>query len=133
MNKEQIIQYLMGLIFLVVSVSSLINYIGFRHAISESKTIEYSILEKRINKGGRGESFDLIIKFQNREQTISITSKEFDMIENGEYPELYFSKYTNSIFSKWSITRSLRLTILFFILSIFAVLPWSKLNIKKNS
>lgn len=122
------VQYFFGVMFLGISIYSFTNYIGFRYVISESKPILYSLINNRINKGGRGESYDLTIKYQNKEYVINITSKESDLIENGVYPEIYFSTYTNSVFSKWTITLSLRLTILFFILAFVAVLPWFKLQ-----
>lgn len=105
MDKSKLIKYIFGLLF-GISIYSLTNYIDSRHAISEGQPILYTIAEKRINKGGRGESYELIIKFQNKEHTISITSKEFDLIEDGRHPELYFSKYTGTIYSKWTITLS---------------------------
>lgn len=127
MNKTKAVKYIFGVLFLSVSIYSLMNYIDFRNALTKSKPIVYSFIEKRVNKGGRGESYDMIIKFKNKERTISITSKEFELIENGKYPELFYSNDTDSIFSKWSIKLSLRITILFLLLSIVAILPWNKL------
>ena len=88
MNKTKVVKYVFGVLFFCVSIYSLRSYIDCKSTVSESKPIVYFLVETRINKGGRGKSYDMIIKYQNREKTISITSKEFELIENGKYPEL---------------------------------------------
>ena len=127
MNKTKAVKFTLGIIFFSISVKFFTNYVDFISSISESKPIVYSFVEKKINRGGRGESYDMIIEYNNGERTISITSKEYDLIEKGDFPKLFYSKNTDSIFSKWSIKLSLRVSILFLLLSIVAILPWNKL------
>ena len=57
MNKTKAVKYIFGVLFLSVSIYSLMNYIDFRNALTKSKPIVYSFIEKRVNKGGRGESY----------------------------------------------------------------------------
>jgi hypothetical protein len=127
MNKTKAVKFVLGIIFFSISVKFFMDYIDFNSSISESKPIVYSFVEKRINRGGRGESYDMIIEYKNRERTISINSKEYDLIEKGDFPKLFYSKNTDSIFSKWSIKLSFRITILFLLLSIVSIVPWNKL------
>lgn len=132
MNKSKILKYIFSVLFLCVTIYSLFNYIHFRNALSEFKPIVYSYIEKRVNRGGRGESYDMIIEYKNKKRTISITSQDFDLIENGIYPELYYSQDIDSVFSKWSVKVSLRVAILFLLLSIMSIIPWNKV-IKQES
>jgi hypothetical protein len=59
-------------------------------------------------------------------------NQDFDLIENGIYPELYYSQDIDSVFSKWSVKVSLRVAILFLLLSIMSIIPWNKV-IKQES
>jgi len=65
--------------------------------------------------------------YKSKEHTISLTSKEFELIDDKIYPTLYVSERTGKIFSMWTIKQSFRITIIFFILSIIAIFPWSKI------
>lgn len=121
MNKDTIIGVVLSVMFIGVSINYLKNYIDFKSAISENKPIPYTIIDKKINKGGRGVSYDMIIEYKNSRQTISITSKDYDWIQSGKYPELYYSKRSGLIFSKWEVKKAFRVALLFFILFVVVV------------
>lgn len=131
MNKSKIVKLILSVLYFSISISYFKDYIDFKSAISESKSISYLFIDKKINKGGRGESYDMIIEYKNKRQIISITSKEFYLIENGKYPQLYYSNNSGLFFSRWNIKMALRITILFLLLSIIAIFPWNILNMQK--
>lgn len=125
MTKETILKTIFGLLFISLSIYFFRDYFDFKSEIVNNKLISYSFIEKKINKGGRGESYDMIFFYNRQKHSISITSTEYYLIEEGKFPKLYLSKKSNSIFSVWSIKRSLRLGILFLSLSIISVFPYS--------
>lgn len=133
MSKAKIIKFVLGVIFLGISVNFYKDYLVFKSAISESKPIVYSFIERRINKGGRGETYEMDYQYKYRKGTVNITSQEYDLITNAKYPSLYYSINTDLIFSKWEKERALRIAILFLVLFIFAIFPWSKLYKVKAS
>jgi lipoprotein signal peptidase len=133
MNKTKIVKFVLGVIFLGISVNFFKDYIAFKSAISESKPIVYSFIERRINKGGRGETYEMDYQYKYQKGTVNITSQEYDLIANAKYPSLYYSKNTGLIFSKWEEKKAFRITILFLVLFIVAIFPWNKLYKLKAS
>lgn len=127
MNKSKAVKFVLGIIFFSISVKYFTNYVDFNSSISESKPIVYSFVEKRINRGGRGETYEMDYQYNLKRGTVNITSEEYDMITSGKYPQLYYSKSTGLVFSNWEIKKAFRITILFLLLSIVAILPWNKL------
>ncbi len=133
MNKSIVVKFFLGALFLSVSIYSFMKYFEFRNAFLEGKPIVYSLIEKRINKGSRGgDSYKIVVEYNKSEQTVTVTSQDFDLIDKGKYPELYYSQYSDSVFSKWSVKVSLRVAILFLLLSIMSIIPWNKV-IKQES
>jgi hypothetical protein len=124
MSKRNVIKISLGLLFIIISIYFLKNYMEF-NSFSNNKPISYLFLDKRINKGGRGESYEMDFKYNNHVESISITSKEYDLIEEKQYPELYYSDYSGSIYSEWEKKKALRIALLFFILFICSVFPWN--------
>lgn len=133
MNKTKAVKFVLGIIFFSISVKFFTNYVDFNSSISESKPIVYSFVEKRINRGGRGETYEMDYQYNLKRGTVNITSEEYDMITSGKYPQLYYSKSTGLIFSNWEIKKAFRITVLFLLLSIVAILPWNKLVKQKAS
>ena len=133
MNKSKAVKFVLGIIFFSISVKFFTNYVDFNSSISESKPIVYSFVEKRINRGGRGETYEMDYQYNLKRGTVNITSEEYDMITSGKYPQLYYSKSTGLVFSNWEIKKAFRITILFLLLSIVAILPWNKLVKQKAS
>ncbi len=134
MNK---IKYLLGIIFLCIGIYNFRNYRNFKNSLAPNAEIIYKIINKKVNNGGRGDSYEMKIEYNNKEYSISLTSKEFVLIDSKIYPTLYESKNTGKIFSKWIIKKSGRISILFIILFFVAVLPWrsvfSKFNLQKRN
>jgi hypothetical protein len=123
MSKTSIIKIVLGLIFISISIIFFKNYIEFNSS-NKYKPISYLFIDRRINKGGRGESYEMDFKYNNQLKTISITSKEYDLIEMQQYPELYYSEVSDSIYSDWEKKKALRVAILFLILFLTSIFPW---------
>lgn len=126
-DKAKIVKFILGLIFFSIFINYLGDYIDFKTAMFESTPISYSYIDKRINRGGRGETYEMDYQYNNIKGTLSITSKEYDLIEDAEYPELFYSKRSRLIFSKWEMKKAFRITILFLALFIIAIFPWNRL------
>jgi hypothetical protein len=132
MKKVNVIKIFLGVLFLSNSFFNYLHYLDYKSSITNNKPISYTFIENKIHEGGRGKYYDMVIKYNNNESVINITSKELDLIELGKYPELYFSKNSGIIFSKWEIKKAIRITILFFLLSIIALIPWNFLKLNKS-
>lgn len=101
------------------------NYLDYSSNLSSRNIILYTIEDKIINNGGRGRSYVMIIRHGTNISKVSITSKEFVLIDEGELPVLYMTKGTEKIFSQSIIKRNIRISILFFIFSIVMLfIPW---------
>jgi|688.fasta_scaffold282098_2 hypothetical protein len=126
MRFNKIIKYFFGVIFLFISLYNYTNYLDFYNSLNEPQKIKYLFVSKKINIGGRGNSYEMIINYKNKLKTISLTSKEYTLIDIKNYPILYEGKRTGYIFSKWVVKKSLRISILFFLMFVVAVSPWNK-------
>lgn len=125
MNKKRLLKFILGLLFISISIISFRNYLDFKSSLINNKPLSYLFIEERINTGGRGESYEMDFLYNNNKYSISITSTEYDLIQEGKYPNLYFSKNSNKFFSKWEIKKSFRISILFFSLFIFTIIPYA--------
>lgn len=129
---NKVVKYLFSIIFASISFYAFKNYWNFTHSVSNNSPIAYSFINKNINKGGRGETYDMHIVYDYRKYIISITSEEYAQIGNRKFPELYYSKSMNVVFSKWEIKMLFRVAILFFLLFIIAVVPWTFFKARLN-
>lgn len=128
MTKGKVIRIVLSTLYISICLYNLKDYLEFNRSVSDSKPIPYLFIDKKINKGARGESYDMVYKHNDQEKTISITSDEYELIEKKVYPELYLSIKTGKVFSKWVLKKSLRITLLFFMLFLVTVFPWSLLS-----
>ncbi len=127
MNKINVFKVFMGLVFLGISFKFFRDYIDFKHSISNTPPISYHFINKRENIGGRGNSYDMTIEYQKKQHTLSITSKEYRLIEKGIFPKLFCSNTSKIVFSNWTIRMSLRISIMCLFFFIVAVFPWFRL------
>ena len=115
MNYNKIFKIILSFIFLVISLFNFKNYIDYKNEkIENKKIISYEFVNKKDNKSGRGSSYDMVVKYKDKLHTISITSNEYDMIDNGKLPKLYYLENSKELFSDWTIKLKLRITVLFF-------------------
>jgi hypothetical protein len=128
-NKATILKLVFGLMFSIIIIINLKDYIEYKSVMTESNPISYIYTDKRINKGGRGDSYEMDYKYFNIKGTVYITSKEFFLIEKGIFPELFYSKKNGLIFSRWEIKKSIRITVLFLVFFIVVVFPWSRFKV----
>jgi hypothetical protein len=131
MKNKVFFKSVLGLFFISISLYFFNDYLEFKSSIVNNKPLTYSFIEKRINRGGRGESYEMDYLYNNQRRSILITSAEYELIEESKYPDLYFSKSSGNIFSKWQIKKSYRIAILFFFLFIATIMPYSRI-IKKS-
>lgn len=122
-NSSTIIRAVLAVIYIGIAGYFFMRYWDYRTA--GSTPIAYTYAGKKINKGGRGESYDMFYTYKGKEGTISLTSKEYYGIDEQQYPELYYSERSGSVFSCWEIKMSLRIVLLFCGLLIVTVFPWS--------
>ncbi|MFW0739391.1 hypothetical protein [Flavobacterium sp. T12S277] len=125
MKKKRLLKFILGLLFISISIISFYNYLEFKSSFINNKSLSYSFVEKRINRGGRGESYEMDFLYNNKKHSISITSNEYNLIEEGKYPDLYFSERSGNFFSKWEAKKSFRISLLFFSLFIFTIIPYT--------
>ncbi|MEN2413174.1 hypothetical protein [Flavobacterium mesophilum] len=125
MKKEKLLKVVLGLLFFSISFIAFENYLHFKSSLVNNKPLAYLFIDKRINKGGRGESYEMDFLYKKQMHSISITGNEYDLIEKGQYPDLYLTKNKDDIFSKWSLKMSFRIALLFFLLFVLTVLPYS--------
>jgi hypothetical protein len=64
------------------------------------------------------------LSYNNKIYTTSITSKEYELIDSGVYPILYFSDKSKTIYSKWVIAMNLRISIVMLFVFILVITPW---------
>lgn len=132
MNRKILLRIILGVLFIGISANSFCNYLDYKSSIVSSKPISYVFLESRINKGGRGETYEMDFLYKKKKSSILITSSEFNLAYKGKYPVLYVSKKSGDFFSRWSIKRSFRITVLFFIFFILTAVPYSFIFSKLN-
>lgn len=96
----------------------------YKNSINPNAQIIYSFVSKKIKIGGRGDYYQMKIKYKENEHLIDLTSREFELIDSKSYPILYESKNTGKLFSNWVMRRTLRIIIIFSSLSIIAIFPW---------
>lgn len=120
----RLLKFIFGLLFAVISIMSFCNYFDFKSSMVSNEPVSYLFIEKRINRGGRGEAYEMDFLYNRRKYSIFITGNEYSLIEKGKYPILYISKESGNFFSVWSIKRSFRISMLFFMLLIFTLIPY---------
>ncbi|MBT1708765.1 hypothetical protein KK062_11045 [Fulvivirgaceae bacterium PWU5] len=123
MSKSSIAKLVLGVLYLGFVGTYFIQYLDFSGSIDGNKPISYVYVDRKI-KGGRSNYYEMTFSYNNQEQTISISRKEYDLISKQQYPDLYLSK-SGAVFSKWEIRKSSRIAIGFFVLFVVAVTPWS--------
>lgn len=100
-------------IFLSISIYSLYNYCVYRLDVKKSKLLEYEFVRKD-EKNGRGRYYTMQLIYEHRSYSVSITEHEYDEIDDGIYPSLYYSEKKGTIFSEWEMNSSWRVFLLFF-------------------
>jgi hypothetical protein len=124
MNKSSIVKLVLSVVYVGIALTYFMKYLDFSSSVDTNKPLSYVYVDKRIKKGGRGESYEMDYSYKNQTETISITSKEYDLISAQQYPDLYYSK-AGVVFSAWEIKKSLRITVLFFGLFVVTITPWN--------
>lgn len=123
MRKILVFRIVFGLVLLCIAFVHFCNYLEYSYAIGSNKPIAYKYISKELNSG-RGVSYDMNLAYNNKNYTTSITSKEYDLINKGVYPTLYFSDKSKTIYSKWVIAMNLRISLVMLFVFILVITPW---------
>lgn len=110
-NKISIV--ILPLIFGAISINYFRKYLILKSILENP--IAYEVIASKVNKGGRGESFDMTVLYQKQPYELSITGKDYRNLKKGKYPVLYYSVELDEVFYSWSVKRSLRIAIIFFV------------------
>lgn len=91
----------------VIDVYSLNKFFIYKDVLKINHKIEYTYLNKIKNSGGRGEHYNMRIKYIDAVYKISITNKMFDDIDKGILPELFITPQ-NEVISNWNMILAKR-------------------------
>ena len=123
MRKILVFRIVFGLVLMCIVIVHFCNYLEYSNAIKGSNPITYKYISKKLNSG-RGSSYDMSLTYNNKIYTTSITGKEYELIDTGVYPTLYFSDKSKTIYSKWIVAMNLRISIAMLFVFILVVTPW---------
>jgi hypothetical protein len=101
-----------ALLFFIFAVRGWYHYVIYSDAIKKSRPIAYQFSGKE-KRGGRGSYYVINVFYENDTYTVRVTSKEYYNIDDGVFPELYYSKKNGSVFSELDKTSSFRVFIMF--------------------
>jgi hypothetical protein len=123
---RQIGRVFLFLIFLSISTKHFMNYLDYSSSFTSNNILPYTIEDKSVKRGGRGQSYIMKINHSDSIITeVSITSQECRLIDNREFPILYTTKSSGKIFSESIVKKARIISIFFFIVSIVILfIPW---------
>ncbi len=128
MKNYNIAKLILGVIFFSISIIHFINYNNYRRSLKKREPISYSYVDRKINTGGRGESYEMTITYDKKKYKINLTSKEYYEINDEMFPILYYSKGNNLVFSEWEMKRAYRIFLVFIIMFLITIIPFSRLR-----
>ena len=105
----------------------MIIFIDFKAIKYNESPQIYKYIETIYNRGGRGGYYQLKVKFNQKDYVVNVTEKVSFDIKQKKYPDLYFSKKHNTLFSLWDIKRNFRISIIFLSMSIIAFIPMKRI------
>lgn len=108
-------------LFFIFAVRGWYHYVIYSDAIKNSRPIAYYFSWKE-KRGGRGSYYVINVLYEDDNYTARVTSKEYYNIDDGVFPELYYSEKNGSVFSEWDKTSSFRVFIMFSIGFVGAVI-----------
>ncbi len=110
-NKISIV--ILPLIFGAISINYFRKYLILKPILGSP--IAYEVISSKVNKGGRGQSFNMTVRYQKQPYELAITGNDYRNLKKGKYPTLYYSVKLNEVFYHWTIKMSLRIALIFFV------------------
>lgn len=114
------------LLLVGIGVYSLVFYFSCRKELGSGRPIDYTYEGRRERKGGRGSSYEMRVRYQDRHYTLSITSDLYAELGSGRLPRLYYNSVFDKVISAWQETLALRICGLMLFLLGLTFLPYRK-------
>lgn len=126
MNRNTLVKWIFRILFFAISAYHTVAYLEYGSVIESDVPIEYTYMNKKIHKGGRGEWYQMTVAYQAKKYDVVITSSIYEQIEENKLPSLYYSSKRDAVFSLWEKKRALRITLLFIAGCLLTFVPFNK-------
>lgn len=121
-----VLKLIFRVIFIFAGCYTIYGHLHYKNIAENTTPIQYTYKMKFEHNGGRGNFYDMKILYNNQKYKLPITRSIFNEIDKGNLPPLYYSAEKDTVFSMWTITLFLRLTILPFLFFLITFIPYKK-------
>ena len=113
-RKQQLAMIVPIMILLLIGVVyNADRWMRYSACRASANIIEYGLVEVNHHKGGRGDYYTATILSQGERHELDVTSKMAAQLEQGIALPLYRCSKDDVIFSEWTVSLKLRLSLLF--------------------